>query len=137
MGITRTWLCAAAAALALACSNDNTAPTTGGTGAGAGGGTTPTTANVTVGNIFFQSARNGTKNPAVDTVATGGTVTWTWTGTGTVAHSVLSMGTPSFTSSPVLSGDGQTYTMAFSTAGTYQYDCAVHGTQMTGTIVVQ
>ena len=141
MRITRSWLFAAAA-MAVACSSNSTSPNTGGTnggnGGGTGGGTTPaTTASVTVGNIFFQSVRNGTRNPAVDTVAAGGTVTWTWVNTGSISHSVQSVGTPSFTSSQVLAGDGQTYTMMFSTAGTYQYDCAVHGTQMTGTIVVQ
>jgi plastocyanin len=142
MRITPTWLIAATAAMAIACSDNNTSPnpggTDGGTGGGTNGGTTaPTTANVIVGNIFFQSEHNGTRNPAVDTVATGGTVTWTWTGTGSIQHSVQSVGSPSFTSSAVLAGEGQTYSMVFSTAGTYQYDCAVHGTAMTGTIVVQ
>jgi len=47
------------------------------------------------------------------------------------------MGSPSFTSSAVLSGSGSTYQVTFTTPGTYQYDCAVHGTMMTGTIVVQ
>ncbi len=96
---------------------------------------------VTVGNNFFQSGHNGTQNPAVDTVAVGGTVTWTWTGTGGTSHSVRSedaQGTlPSFTSSQVLTGNGQTYSVTFTAAGTYQYDCAVHGALMTGTVVVQ
>ncbi len=92
---------------------------------------------MTTGNIFFQSAHNGSKNPAVDTVAVGSTVTWTWTGTGTISHSVQSTGSPSFASSAILTGDGKTYSVTFNTAGTYQYDCAVHGSQMTGTIVVR
>jgi plastocyanin len=148
MRITRTWLFAATAAMAIACNDDNNAPTTGGTGGDTTttgiDTTTPgtdttlaTTANVTIGNIFFQSARNGTQNPAVDTVAAGGAVTWTWTATGSIPHSVQSVGSPSFTSSAILTGDGQTYTLTFSNPGTYQYDCAVHGTQMTGTIVVR
>jgi plastocyanin len=95
----------------------------------------PTTANVQVGNVFFKSNRNGTQNPAVDTVAVGGVVTWTWTVTG--QHSVQSTGSPSFTSSNIMSTNGSTYVLQFSTAGTYQYDCAVHGTQMTGRIVVR
>ena len=37
---------------------------------------TPPTTNV--GDIFFTSALNGSSNPAVDTVAVNGTVTWTW-----------------------------------------------------------
>jgi plastocyanin len=115
--------------------------TGGGTGGGSTGGgtgsTAPSTVAVTVGNIFFKSGRNGSVNPAVDTVAANGTVTWTWATTGSVPHSVQSMGSPSFTSSAVLTGSGSTYQVTFTTPGTYQYDCAVHGTMMTGTIVVQ
>ncbi len=36
-----------------------------------------------------------------------------------------------------MSGNGQTYAVTFTAAGTYQYDCAVHGTAMTGRIVVR
>jgi hypothetical protein len=89
-----------------------------------------------VGDIFFQSDLNGSRNPAVDTVAAGGTVTWTWGGSESLPHSVQSTGSPSFTSSAIQTGAGQTYQFTFPTAGTYQYDCAVHGQMMTGTIVV-
>jgi len=141
------------ASLLVAC-NDNptTAPSTG------GGGTTPppttptpppstptppstgtpapASAAVTVGDIFFKSALNGTSNPAVDTVAVNGTVTWTWATTEALPHSVQSTGSPSFTSSGIQSGSGSTYQFTFATPGTYQYDCAVHGQMMTGRIVV-
>jgi plastocyanin len=131
MRITRTWMVAAAAAVIIGCSTDGgTAPTNGGTGGGAVG-------TVTVGNIFFESGHNGTRNPAVDTVAAGQTVTWTWTGTGATPHSVLSQGTPSFASSATLTGSGMTYSVSFATPGTYHYQCAVHGSAMTGTVVVQ
>jgi plastocyanin len=91
--------------------------------------------SVTVGPaIQFVSAHNGSGNPAVDTVAAGSTVTWTWTGS--LPHSVRSTGTPSFTSSGTLTGSG-TYAVTFTAPGTYQYDCSVHGQQMTGTIVVR
>jgi plastocyanin len=90
---------------------------------------------VTVGNDFFQSGHNGTRNPAADTIPAGTTVTWT--NTGTTRHSVESEGAAAFASSPVLSGSGRTYTVTFMTPGTYQYDCAVHGTAMSGTVVVQ
>jgi plastocyanin len=131
MRITRTWMLAGAAALAVGCSSSSTAPSNGGM---VGGGAVGT---VIVGNIFFQSGHNGTKNPAQDTVAVGQTVTWTWTGTGSTSHSVLSQGSPSFPSSAILTGDGMTYTATFNTAGTYHYDCAVHAAAMSGTIVVQ
>jgi hypothetical protein len=39
-------------------------------------------------------------------------------------------------SSAIQTGSGQTYNFTFTAPGTYQYDCAVHGQMMTGTIVV-
>jgi plastocyanin len=120
------WLLIFTAATAAACSS-STSPSD---GTGAAG-------TVTVGNIFFKSGHNGTQNPAVDTVAAGTTVTWTWTGTGSTPHSVRSDAAPAFTSSQTMTGNGQTYTFAFTTPGTYHYDCAIHGSAMTGTIVVQ
>jgi len=113
-------------------------PYGGGGGGGAGGG--GPVGSVTVGNngqIVYISAHNGTANPAVDTVAVGATVTWTWTNNQGVSHSVESEGSTAFASSPIMSGNGQTYVVTFTTPGTYQYDCAVHGTQMNGTIVVR
>jgi plastocyanin len=127
-----------------ACSGYNpTSPTSGGTGGGygggGGGGGTPTSGDVAVivGNIFMKSGLNGSANPAVDTVAVGGSVTWTWTNTGNVAHGIQSLASPSFPTGTVLTGDGSTYRVTFTTPGTYQYDCLVHGTMMPGTIVVR
>jgi plastocyanin len=93
-------------------------------------------AAVNVGDIFFTSARNGSSDPAVDTVAVNGTVTWTWATGETLAHSVRSTGSSSFPSSGILTGPGNIYQFTFTAPGTYQYDCAVHGTMMTGSIVV-
>ena len=93
----------------------------------------PATAAVNIGDIFFKSAHNATQNPAVDTVAVGGKVTWTWGGAD--SHSVHSTGSPSFTSSATMVSGS--YSFTFSTAGTYNYDCIVHGALMTGTIVVR
>jgi plastocyanin len=97
----------------------------------------PQQAAVEVGNIFFESSRNGSEDPAVDTIAVGGTVTWTWTNTGPVPHDVRSTGTPSFTSSGELQGDGATHQATFAAAGTYEYDCGIHGPDMTGRVVVR
>ena len=128
-----------------ACSGDNGSSLTspgsgngGGTGGNTGGGT-PTSGDVAVivGNNFMKSARNGSVNPAVDTVAVGASVTWTWTNTGNVPHGIESLGSPVFRNSTVLTGNGSTYRVTFTTAGTYQYDCLVHGTMMPGTIVVR
>jgi plastocyanin len=115
--------------------SSSTAPST--SGGGTGGGTGGAAGSVTVGDIFFKSGRNGSSNPAVDTVAAGATVTWTWAAGESLPHSVQSLGSPSFTSSAIQSGGGSSYQVTFPTAGTYQYDCAVHGKMMTGTIVVQ
>jgi plastocyanin/uncharacterized protein YjdB len=94
-----------------------------------------TTASVTVGDDFFKSVRNGTLNPAVDTIAVNGTVTWNWVGGSGISHSVQSTGTPSFTSS-VIQTSGS-YAFTFTAPGTYTYDCAVHGIAMRGTVVVK
>jgi plastocyanin len=121
------WFLMAAAAAAAGCSGNDTAPSD--------GGGTPGT--VTIGNIFFRSGNNDTQNPAIDTVAVGTTVTWTLTSTGSTPHTVRSEGSPTFSSSGELSGNGTTYTFTFNTPGTYQYDCAIHGELMTGRVVVQ
>lgn len=113
------------------------------TGSNAGGGSSggieaiPMTAAVTVGNDFFRSGRNGTVNVAVDTVAVGGSVTWTWASNGSVPHSVESVGSPAFTSSGIQTAAGSTYQVTFPSAGMYHYQCIVHGSAMSGTIVVR
>jgi len=139
MRIIRTWMLAGAVAAAVGCSSDSGTPTGTGTGTGAGGMGGGPVGAVIVGDIFFQSAHNGTSNPAQDTVAVGQTVTWTWTNTGGTSHSVeaLPVNAPSFTSSNILTGNGMTYSFTFTAAGTYHYQCAVHGPLMTGTVVVQ
>ena len=145
-------------ALAACSGNNPTSPTSSGGGSGGGTGTgggyggvgtggstgsgtggTPTSGDVAVivGNIFMKSGHNGSVNPALDTVATGGSVTWTWISTGDVPHGIQSLGSPSFPTGTVLTGDGNTYRVTFNIAGTYQYDCLVHGTMMPGTIVVR
>ena len=97
----------------------------------------PSQISVKVGNNFFTSDRNNTTNPAVDTVAVGGTVTWTWNNTAGVEHSVQSTGTTSFTSSAQQAGPAPPYQVTFPDAGTYTYNCIVHGNAMTGRIVVR
>ncbi len=86
-------------------------------------------------NVFFRSVHNGSQNPAVDTIPAGAAIIWTWVGL--LSHGVHSTGVPSFPNSAIMSGAGKTYTWTFTTAGTYAYDCAVHGTLMTGLVVVQ
>lgn len=97
-----------------------------------GQSTAPLTATVQVGNTFFRSQRNNSQNDAVDTVAVGGTVTWQWQAG---IHSVASTGAPSFPSSGTQNSG--TYVFTFASAGTYTYECAVHGILMTGRVIVQ
>jgi len=93
------------------------------------------TRQVNVGaGVIFRSARNNSQNPAVDTVQAGEAVFWL---NGGSTHTVESVGSPSFTSSGNLSTAGASYLLTFSTPGTYMYECAVHGSAMTGRIVVQ
>ena len=100
-----------------------------------GGGGGPV-GDVTVGNIFFRSVRNGSQNPAVDTIAAGDSITWAWNAAG--SHSIQSTGVPDiFRNSVVMAGANDTYTVTFRNPGTYTYQCAVHGAAMTGRIVVQ
>jgi plastocyanin len=118
----------------VACGGSDGSSVTGGNGDGGGSGGGGAAGTVKVGaGIQYVSGRNGTMNPAVDTITAGTTVTWTWTGA--LPHGVRSVGTPSFTSSPTHTGTG-TYVVTFTNPGTYQYDCSVHGQAMTGRIVV-
>lgn len=66
-------------------------------------------------------------------IAAGDTVQWTWTDA--KPHSVTSLGSPSFTSSSVVTGKGYVYKVVFSTAGSYSYDCSIHS-KMKGIIKV-
>ena len=116
----------------------------GGNGRGGGsggdngdGGLPPAALTVTVGNILFRSDHNGTVNSAIDTVAPGSLVRWRWVNTGAEPHTVASLNTPGFTSGPVETGNGSHYDVTFTTPGTYWYNCAVHGNEMTGVIVVK
>ena len=121
--------------LALAACGGNSSTGLYGSGdGGAGGGGGPVGA-VTIGSgIRFASSHNGSQNPAVDTIPVGGTVTWTWTGS--LPHGVHSTGSTSFTSSRIMTGSGM-HAVTFTAPGTYQYDCAVHGTAMRGSIIVR
>jgi plastocyanin len=142
-GTTRVGYAILVAALLAGCGGGSgtTGPTGGGGSGGGdngGGGPLPPAAvTVTVGNILFRSNRNGTVNSAVDTVAPGSVVRWLWVNTGAVPHNVESLDAPSFASGPIESKSGSHYDVTFTAPGTYRYNCAIHGDQMTGVIVVK
>src|SRR5882724_5961489 len=91
------------------------------------------TVNVAVVNSLF--------NPKNPTINQGDTVVWTWGNTGGTAHSVTSGACPGgsctadskFGSSIQSSG---TFQHTFNTSGTFPYFCQVHGSSMTGSIIV-
>ncbi len=93
--------------------------------------TAPLAAAVTVGpGIVFA--------PTNVTIARTGTVTWSWAGgAGALPHSVQwQTGTPLPSPNSSIQTSGPPYPFTFNTAGTYTYDCAVHGSAMSGTVVV-
>jgi len=66
-------------------------------------------------------------NPAEDTLAVGGTVTWQWDAS---THDVTSTGDPSFISIASHTGAQAPQTI-FPNAGTYRFFCSNHGTSTT------
>ena len=79
--------------------------------------------------------------PARDSVGVGATLTWTWNsctsdgynGSTCASHSVKF--DDGVASSPIQSSG--TFSRTFASAGTYTYHCAVHGTAMSGTVIVK
>ena len=94
-------------------------PSISGPPGGGGGGV-----NVIVGDNSY--------TPQTVTVGTGETVTWTWRGVN--AHSVTFLSGGPGGSGVQITG---TYQASFATAGKYAYSCQVHGTAMTGLVIVQ
>lgn len=99
--------------------DDGTGPGTG-PGPGGPGGSTSSAIDV-LDNAY---------NPSTTTVPVGTTVTWTWRGS--ASHDV----TFSSTQRSEVQQSG-TYQRSFATAGTYDYQCSVHGAGMSGRVVVQ
>ena len=86
------------------------------------------------------SVTNDAFTPSTKTVQVGASVQWTWdtctgdpySGQTCGSHSVtFDDGTGSATQ------DHGSFSKTFSTAGTYNYHCAIHGAAMTGKITVQ
>lgn len=82
----------------------------------------PAAAAVSVEDNFF--------DPSSARVAVGGSVTWTWNGA--VAHNVtFSSGSNSATQA------AGTFVRDFPAAGSFAYLCTIHGSAMSGTVVVE
>jgi len=82
---------------------------------------------------------NNHYSPANDSVGVGATLTWTWnscTGDG-YGGSTCTSHSVKFDDGPASNiQDGGTFSRMFATAGTYTYHCAVHGTAMSGKVIV-
>lgn len=96
----------------------------GGTGPGNGGGSGN---GSTTGAI---DVRDNSFSPSSTTVPTGTTVTWTWRGQ--AQHDVVFSGG---VRSPIQNAG--TYARQFTTAGTFDYQCSIHGASMSGRVTVQ
>lgn len=83
------------------------------------------TSRINVGDNFF--------SPASATTTVGTKVTWTWSGV--APHSVSGKFDGKDVFSPVSTGTG-TFEFTFDKAGTFDYECGVHGPSMAGRIVV-
>jgi plastocyanin len=92
--------------------------------------------DVQVKNNFFESVRNGSQAPSIDTIPAGEAIRWLWQ-SAEVEHNIISQGPPLFAS---LNGSIKTpFTygpVRFDQPGTYQYHCNLHA-GMDGVIVVE
>lgn len=99
------------------------------------------TADVSIIFDAFVSTKNGTQNPAIDTIAAGSKVRWTWVNPGPIGtHNIRpAAGSPTFSGSADLTGAGTKFTATFANPGTYDYVCTLHLATygMRGQIVVQ
>jgi plastocyanin len=139
----RIWglsLAAIAVVIVAACGGSGDS---GGTGPGTptGSGTNPNTNPNTVMLV------DSTFNPSTITVKSGTTVTWQWSactdttggygygnGTACITHQIM-FDDGSGTASP--KQDQGSFNRTFSSAGTFKYHCTVHGSYMSGQVVVQ
>lgn len=102
--------------------------------ASAGAAATATASSSTASAPTIRVADNSF-SPATVTVAPGTTVTWDWIGTN-APHSVVGSFNGVQVKSETLTGNGQ-FSFTFSSAGTFEYVCGVHGASMPGRVVVR
>lgn len=112
-------------------------------GVACGGGSTDNNPPPPLQSTVIVSAAN-TFQPRIDSVRTGGTITWTWAAS-SLGHNIISTGALTFTNkgTPVTPGNGvegtdffdepENHQFTFNTAGTYGYYCSTHGTVASAT----
>ena len=121
---------------AAGCGGSSTAPS-GNNNNNNGGNPPPNTPPVTTSDI---SVTNDYFDPVSTTVPVGTKVTWTWNSCSSDGY-----GGQTCVSHSILFDDGAaaptqqsgSWSRTFTAAGTFKYHCTIHGTAMSGTIVVQ
>jgi plastocyanin len=83
-------------------------------------------AQIAVADIVF--------SPGALTISPGTTVTWSWSGD--LPHSVVGEFDGENVASDTMTGSGS-FEFTFESAGTFNYQCGVHGASMSGTITVE
>ncbi len=113
---------------------DATSPvTTGGGGTGGGGSSIACSSTFCMGSATFQ--------PSTATVARNATVSWT--NNSGIAHNVTfanptaAQGVSGGTSGNIFTHSSGTNTRTFTTTGSYTFECTIHGSSMSGTVIVQ
>lgn len=96
-----------------------------------GGGNPPPGGQACTSTAVNVEVLNNSFNPKCTTVPTGTTITWTWDSGGLPHNVTFATGSSSATQ-----GDGS-FQRAFPTAGTFTYNCTIHGQAMSGEIRVQ
>jgi plastocyanin len=124
-------LAATVPALMLACGDDDDDDDGGNGGASAGASATrPSSggedARVTVSDNRFE--------PSSVTITPNHEVIWEWSGSN--PHSIVGTFDGEQVQSPRLTGSG-TFVFSFSKAGTFSYQCGVHGASMTGKVEIE
>lgn len=116
-----------------ACSDDDdTGAESTATTAGADG--SPTTGGSLPANLTTIRVVDNSYTPTGLQVPVGTNVTWTWEGS--FPHSVSGTFDGETVESGVLEAGGE-FEFTFESAGVFEYECSVHGAEMSGTVTVQ
>jgi len=83
---------------------------------------------------FVVTISDNTFTPSSLTVPVGTTVVWNWTGSN--SHAVKGTFDSTAVTSPTHKGAG-TFSFTFTQAGTYAYQCAIHGAAMAARVIVK
>ena len=121
----------AASALLMACGDDDDNDED---SSGESSTSAPTSSSGAPANLTKVTVSDNQFSPLSLQVPVGSNVTWEWSGSN--PHSVKGTFDGKQIQSPTLTGTG-VYLEAFQKAGTFSYECGVHGAAMKGTIIVQ